>query len=185
MRLGNVYSRKDGTCIYLVQSIKDLAVIINHFDKYSLITKKQADYLLFKMAVNLINNKEHLTMEGLPKFVAIKASINRGLPLNIKAAFPDNFPIYRPDVLDYKIKNPNWLAGFTSGEWCFFVNIRSKPKMKIGYSVELTFSITQHYRDEQLMRSLIEYFGCGNVFKNRDTVEFKITKFEDLLSPPP
>ena len=56
--------------------------------------------------------------------------------------------------------------------------------MKIGYSVELTFSITQHYRDEQLMRSLIEYFGCGNVFKNRDTVEFKITKFEDLLSPP-
>ncbi len=52
--------------------------------------------------------------------------------------------------------------------------------MKIGYSVELTFSITQHYRDEQLMRSLIEYFGCGNVFKDRDTVVFKITKFNDM-----
>lgn len=180
LRVGNVYSRKSGTCVYLVQSIKDLAVIINHFDKYSLITKKQADYLLFKMAVNLINNKEHLTMEGLQKFVTIKASINRGLPLNIKAAFPDNIPIYRPDVLDYKIKNPNWLAGFTSAEGCFFVNIRSKPKMKIGYLVELTFKITQHYRDEQLMISLIEYFGCGNVYKNRDTVEFKIPKFEDL-----
>ena len=60
-RVGNVYSRKDDTCVYLVQSIKDLAVIINHFDKYPLITKKQADYLLFKMAFDLIKYKEHLT----------------------------------------------------------------------------------------------------------------------------
>ncbi len=87
--------------------MKDLAVIIDHFDEYPLITKKQADFLLFKQVFDLISRKEHLTMEGLPKFVAIKASINRGLPLNIKAAFPDNIPIYRPDVLDYKIKNPN------------------------------------------------------------------------------
>ena len=107
LRVGNIYSRKNGTCVYLIQSIKDLAVIINHFDKYSLITKKQADYLLFKMAVNLVNNKEHLTIEGLQKFVAIKASINRGLPLNIKTAFPDNIQIHRPNVSDYKIKDPN------------------------------------------------------------------------------
>jgi sRNA-binding regulator protein Hfq len=75
-RVGNVYSRKSGICVYLVQSIKDLAVIINHFDKYSLISKKQADYLLFKMAVNFIKNKEHLTIEGLRKIIAIRASMN-------------------------------------------------------------------------------------------------------------
>jgi hypothetical protein len=34
--LGNVFSRKDDTCVYLVQSIKDLAVIIDHFDKFRL-----------------------------------------------------------------------------------------------------------------------------------------------------
>lgn len=39
-----------------IGSIKDLAVIINHFDKYPLITKKHADYLLLKMAVNLVQN---------------------------------------------------------------------------------------------------------------------------------
>ena len=180
LRVGNIYSRKSGTCVYLIQSIKDLAVIVNHFDKYSLITKKQADYLLFKMAVNLVNNKEHLTIEGLQKFVAIKASINRGLPLNIKTAFPDNIQIHRPNVSDYKIKDPNWLAGFVSAEGCFLVKIRSKPKMKIGYSVELAFVITQHSRDEQLMKSLIEYFGCGNIYKNPVTVDFKTTKFKDL-----
>jgi hypothetical protein len=59
-----------------VQSIKDIAVIVEHFDKYPLITQKQGDYLLFKMAVNLILNKEHLTIEGLRKIVAIRASMN-------------------------------------------------------------------------------------------------------------
>jgi hypothetical protein len=58
---------------YRVQSVNDLRVIINHFDKYPLITEKQKDYLLFKRVVNLINNKEHLTIEGLLQILAIKA----------------------------------------------------------------------------------------------------------------
>jgi len=52
--------------------------------------------------------------------------------------------------------------------------------MKTGYSVELAFVITQHSRDEQLMKSLIKYFGCGNIYKNPYTIDFKVTKFEDL-----
>jgi hypothetical protein len=43
-----------------------------------LITKKRADYLLFKQVLELIKTKEHLTQEGLEKLVAIKASINIG-----------------------------------------------------------------------------------------------------------
>ena len=31
---------------YRVESLKDLTIIINHFNKYPLITKKQADYTL-------------------------------------------------------------------------------------------------------------------------------------------
>ena len=51
---------------YRVSSLKDLALVINHFEKYPLITQKQADYLLFKQAFELINRKEHLT--GLINF---------------------------------------------------------------------------------------------------------------------
>ncbi len=93
--LGNITSRRNGSCVYSVQSIKDLAVIIDHFDKYPLITKKGADYLLFKMAVNLIQNKEHLTMVGLRKIVAIRASMNWGLP------FFQKYPIQGVKLLDY------------------------------------------------------------------------------------
>jgi hypothetical protein len=56
--------------------VQDLKVIIDHFDKYPLLTKKLADYLLFKQAFKLVLLKEHLTKEGVLKIVALKASIN-------------------------------------------------------------------------------------------------------------
>lgn len=51
----------------MVQSIEDLAKIIDHFDQYPLITQKLADYKIFKEAFYLFQNKEHLTVDGLKK----------------------------------------------------------------------------------------------------------------------
>jgi len=61
---------------YSVQSVKDLARIIDHFEKYPLITQKRADYEIFKQVFYLISRKEHLTLPGLQEIVAIKASMN-------------------------------------------------------------------------------------------------------------
>ena len=36
--------------------------------------KKKADYILFKKVVDLMNDKKHLTQEGLHKIVSIRAS---------------------------------------------------------------------------------------------------------------
>jgi len=72
----------------MVQSKDDLGIIIKHFDSYPLISDKFADYLLFKQALELFKNKEHLTQGGLLKILAIKASINRGLPEKLQATFP-------------------------------------------------------------------------------------------------
>ena len=45
-------SRSSDSFLYTVNSIKDIInVIIPHFDKYPLLTKKRADYLLFKATV--------------------------------------------------------------------------------------------------------------------------------------
>ena len=46
--VGNISQKKKGSCTYYVNSVKDLIEVINHFDKYPLITQKLADYLLFK-----------------------------------------------------------------------------------------------------------------------------------------
>jgi len=83
---------------YRIQSVKDLKVTLDHFDKYRLISQKRADYELFKQAVELMEQKEHLTEEGLAKIVALKASMNMGLSEELKAAFPKIIPIARPLV---------------------------------------------------------------------------------------
>lgn len=86
------------TVKYSVDSHKDLMnVIIPHFIKYPLLTKKRADFELFKSVAELISNKEHLTKEGLDKIVAIRASINIGLSPELKAAFPNFTPVSRPE----------------------------------------------------------------------------------------
>lgn len=66
------------------------------------------------MIVNLVDKKEHLTTEGLLNIVSIKASMNQGLSSQLKKAFPNIIPVTRPLVLDQKIKDPFWLAGFAS-----------------------------------------------------------------------
>lgn len=84
-----------------------MASVIDHLDKYPLITNKLADYILFKQVVGMMLLKEHLTSEGLDKIVAIKAAMNRGLPEELASSFPYILPKLRPKILDQTIKYPN------------------------------------------------------------------------------
>ena len=71
------------------------------------------------------------------------------------------------------------MAGFTCAEGCFFVVVGKSNSCRTGFRVKLVFSLVQHKRDEQLMRSFIEYFKCGQVIKDRDTYKFLVIKFSD------
>jgi hypothetical protein len=82
-------------------------IIIPHFLKYPLITKKQIDFLLFQKVIELLNAKEHLTEEGLGKIVNIKASLNRGLTESLKEAFPNCNPVLKPSLIYTEILDPN------------------------------------------------------------------------------
>jgi hypothetical protein len=121
-----------------VASIRDLEVVISYFDRYILITQKKADYLLFKDAFYLVKSKKHLTLEGLYIIVAIKASLNKGLSDNLKAAFPDVLSVPRLLVLNKKIQDPNWLSGFASAEGCFM--IKNQEKKNYIWSENVYFS---------------------------------------------
>lgn len=57
-----------------------------------------------------------------------------------------------------------------------------KIKFCIGFNVNLTFKLTQHSRDLQLMRSFMEYFNCGNIYKKGESFDFKVSKFLDNYS---
>lgn len=179
--VGQICYRQTREAVSLdVTSINEIQIIIEHFEIYPLMTQKFADYVLFKEAIQLIKNKEHLTKAGLDIIVALKGSSNKGLSDKQKLAFPHVVLIKRPIVKDKKIPDPNWIAGFTEAEGCFYVQIY-KSNTKLGETVKLVFQLTQHSRDSYLMNNLIEYLECGNVTKDRDPFNFRVTKFDDLV----
>ena len=142
-----------------------------------------------------MNHKEHLTPAGLQEIVNLKASINRGLSDTLKSAFPNTKPVARPVVVNQVIKDPQWLAGFTSGEGSFLVRILKSSTHKIGAKAILRFQISQHSRDAELLKSLIKYLECGRcysygeesifVVESFSEIREKIIPFFDKYPPPP
>ena len=92
--------RKNGvnSVQYVVESIKELQVIIDHFNMFPLKSDKYADYFLCQDFFNIIKLKEHLTEEGLAKLVNLKASLNLGLSHKLKDAFPNVIATKRVDT---------------------------------------------------------------------------------------
>lgn len=170
--IGVIYRVAKDCLAFRVSTLDHLVKIIDHFDKYPLITQKLADYKLFCYVIAMMRLKEHLTQEGLEKIVAIKKSHNLGLSEKLQAAFPNIIPVSRPKVENKKIPHGEWLAGFVSGEGCFFVNIKKKSNLSTGFQVILNIQVTQHIRDEELLKSFVYYLGCGgyNNIKNKHGV---------------
>ena len=181
--VGKIYSSRVNTAELQVNSFKDMAAVINFFDKYPLITQKWTDYLLFRKAYELILNKEHLTIKGLISLGEIKSLINKGLSGQLKEAFPNlgSNNSQRCEVIK-DIISPNWISGFTSGEGCFKVRISESVSHCQGYQIQLKFQITQQNRDKKLMEKLISYLGCGYISERGDIVDFHVTKFVDIIN---
>ena len=95
-----------------------------------------------------MNTKAHLTIEGIHQIINIKASMNLGGLLRstdlLKSEFNKFTPVDRPVINTENISDPNWIAGFVTGDGSFDVNI-SQATNKIGHRVQLRFRITQQF----------------------------------------
>jgi hypothetical protein len=194
---GRISKERNNCCDFTIGSLDQIITkVIPFFDKYPLKTNKYSDYLLFKEVVMMMQRGEHLTNEGLQKIINIRASLNKGLSLLLKEAFPTSVAVPRPPLpLDNTKLHPQWVAGFTSGDGCFKVSIRESKLYKAGSRVVLLFVLTQHIRDELLLKSrtrvagkalgacgalgLVNFFGCGQTYSYKDYIEFRCQSFKD------
>jgi len=87
--VGKLHKHGENSTQYRVESVKDMQVIIDHFDEYPLISRKKVNYVLFKKALSLIELKHHINELDLLKLVAIKSHLNLGLNRELKQAFPE------------------------------------------------------------------------------------------------
>ena len=162
---------------YTINSKKDLLVLISHLEKYPLLTQKGADFILFKEVVNLMNNKAHLSIQGLNQIINIKASINLGLSDFLKSEFSKFTPVERQIINTEIIPDPNWVAGFVTGDGGFDIRIIQQSSNSSGYRVQLRFRITQHERDLKLMEVLVKYLGSGRIYKYAGKPAVALTVF--------
>lgn len=185
LEIGVIY-HSDETCCYRVKSVKQLAKVIEHFDKYPLVTKKRRDYVLFRESWDLMTRKEHLTEAGLNRIVSIRAELNKGLSEQLKQEFPNVLPASTSSLVaegQEEIPNSSWLAGFVSGDGTFFVLLARSSASKFGYRVQLIFKLIQHTKDEELLKSLILYLKCGKYYRSwEDAGEYVCNKFIDIYS---
>jgi len=64
-------------------------------------------------------------MEGLQKFINIKAAMNKGLSNELNSNFFNINIVDRPLIVTKKMLDNNWIAGFVSGEGNFYINIHN------------------------------------------------------------
>nr|WUR10563.1 LAGLIDADG homing endonuclease [Elmerina hispida] len=185
-------SQSGKSAIFAVESVKDLPLIINHFDKYPLITQKISDYLIFKQCYEIFTKNEHLTETGLLKILSLKSSLNLGLPDTLKSAFPNIKQKDRPEYFFNGIPDPFWVSGFTSGDGSFHVvDVKNKGKTT---GVLARFSIHLHVRDLEVLKGLSTYFKSlnsniesteeksKNIIISENSANLQISKFSDVTN---
>ena len=174
--VGKIHKHGKDSVQYRVETVKDLQIIVDHFDKYPLISAKLTDYILFKKAFYIIKSNEHLSQKGLLNLIGIKASLNLGLTYYLKKAFPnwELVQLKRPEYAFTYIPDPNWIAGFSSGDASFNIKISGSTTTKLGSRVQLRFAIGLNIREKELIKYLATYFKFGNssILKSSDNLRY-------------
>ena len=69
-----------------------------------------------------------------------------------------------------------------SGEGNFSVNIAKNTGGREGTRVSLRFQVAQHIRDVELMKSLVEYLGCGRFYlkSKGDVGDYVVSNLSDI-----
>ncbi len=177
--IGKIYALRKDYSHYFISGLSDLKVLIDHLECHPLITQKFGDYVIFKQVYNLVLNNEHLTIEGLHKIIALKASFNLGLSEKLKLAFPDVIPVVRPLVPAPLIKDAGWLAGFVSGEGCFMIMVRKADRYALDsrslyLSLLLNIIVMSYYYRNLLNTLVVEFFTVKKKFLNIELLNYPI-----------
>lgn len=183
--LGAIYHRSDKKIsVYRVSNVNYIKdVIIPHFTKYPLISKKHIDFLLWSKVIKLILNKDHLNKEGFSKILSYYASINKGISKKVQEYFPNIMAADKPVISLPETLNPQWVSGFVAGDGGFSIYVRAGKDYVLLEKVYCRFHIAQHVKDLELMKLFIKFFNCGSVNVRSNTATPRCDYFvQDTIS---
>ena len=156
---GNIYI-SDNTCHFNVTKKDDILKLINIFDIYLLNSTKRFDYLDFKKAYHLYNNKDELTQELIDQILYIKNNMNNSRK---------DLEILFAEGVDFNISK-EWLLGFIEGDGSFSL---SRKTMETVFSIKLSES-------QLFLLNAIKEYLINNL--SLDTYSLKKLKYSSVIS---
>ena len=77
---------------------------------------------------------------------------------------------------------PSYISGFVDGEGCFCVSLRPQPRIRVGWEVRPSFSVSQNGDRAELIKLLPTLFGAGSIRPDRSdkTLKFEIRSLREL-----
>ena len=76
-----------------------------------------------------------------------------------------------------------YVSGYTDGEGCFTVSISPRARLRVGWEVRPSFSVSQNGDRAEVLHALQAHFGCGSIRPDRSdrTVKWETRRLDDLL----
>jgi len=121
-----------------------------------MLNKRQHNWRLFLEACEMVKNKQHTSQEGQDILQSIRSQLSSQLSFEEKLKLPkSSTPL-----------NEKRVTGFTDAEGHFSFII---PKNDNGnwLSPIFSFSISQETSELDFIKSLVEFFRCGNVYTKK------------------
>lgn len=180
-RSGNMY-------YFEISSIKSLVNVRKHFEEFPLQTTKYVHFKLWCQVMDILEKKEHLTKLGFNKVLSIKSLFPKGLSAKLLEVYskeditPIIKPVFEPSIIKL---DHNWIAGFVQADGTFGLNYTKSPRMKLGYTCQPQFRVTQHERDLIVLKRIIDSMGCGTIVKpsgDRDRYTISVANISDLVN---
>src|SRR5437867_3233920 len=76
-----------------------------------------------------------------------------------------------------------YISGYADGEGCFTVSISPRAKLRVGWEVRPSFSVSQNGDRAEVLHALQAYFGCGSIRPDRSdkTLKWETRRLDELL----
>ena len=76
-----------------------------------------------------------------------------------------------------------YISGYVDGEGCFTVSISPRAKLRVGWEVRPSLSVSQNGDRAEVLSAIQAYFGCGSIRPDRSdrTVKWETRRLEDIL----
>jgi hypothetical protein len=106
-----------------------------------------------------------------------RVAIENTLMYDINRVDAANTPAGLMDISSY-------ISGYVDGEGCFTVSFSPRRKLRMGWEVRPSFSVSQNADRAEVLSAICAYFGCGGFRPDRSdkTLKYEVRDLASLLA---